>query len=106
MWTLARQQHIANMRDALTLELRKTWQSRGSVDHDGRLIEAAALRAGLSYPDQSRYRVRQLLLRTARPVEVVNAVVAVHFQVSTNDVQFARRDARGRYGSLTDFLFG
>lgn len=97
-WSFRQQVEIADARDRLAKVL-------PGCDTE-ELVAGAAARVGLLFGDVARYHVRQLLKRRARPVEIVNVVVARHFHVSTNDVQLARRDVKTTYEHLDGFEFG
>lgn len=95
-WALSYQRAIAEARDDVAKALRPVMR-----DHPTPLkIRAVAALLGL---DCNTYHLKRLLDRGARPVEIVNAIVAYHFHISTNDVQLARRDAKTRFDALDEF---
>jgi hypothetical protein len=99
MWALSFQRAVAEARDELAEAMRPLLQRRRRPTAEA--ILAAASGIGLT---GDAFRIRQLVGRNARPVEIVNAIVAHHFRMTTNDVQNARRDVKTSYPDLDEII--
>lgn len=96
-WELSFQRAVAQARDDLLSRVKPAMADGADADQLCQIANDVGLEC-------DRYRIVMLLHRVARPVEIVNAIVAHHFNISTNAAQLARRDSKTRYSDLDDVI--